>query len=479
MMSANHKINKRNRYVKLITDTGIFAIGNLLEKMVQLFLMPLYTSILTTSEYGVAELINNSAQLLGPISTLCIFEAVFRFAVDLDCNKNKLLSHALKIEFVGFFVLFLGAYIFQCFFHYEFTWYLVLITITSSLRTLFANYVRGIGKSKCFAVSGFITMLVLYISNILLLAYFKIGIRGYLISLAIAYSASTLFLILGSKVYRDFHFEKLDKKYLRILLVFSIPMILNNASWWTVNISSRYIVLWFCGINLAGIYSATTKLPSLINAATGIFQQAWKLTAARESTTEDRNDFFTKIFKAYSAFLMLIASLILCFVPFLTSMLLKNEFISGKVYLPLMLITAILNGYNVFFEIFYTAFKQNKMIMVSSLIGAAINLAGSILLVPHIGIWGAAVASNISYLTIAIIRMIDTRRLVKVKIDLKYLVPACIILVLQTFIMTVECPYYVVITIFLFVALVVISIVFYWNIIKTASLKFLNLLKSQ
>ncbi len=97
---------KRNRYLSLFSDTIIFAIGNLLAKFIMLFMMPLYTSVLTQSEYGTADLINNLSELIGPLITICIFEAVFRFAVDVNCDKQKLLSHALKVQFLQVFLYF-------------------------------------------------------------------------------------------------------------------------------------------------------------------------------------------------------------------------------------------------------------------------------------------------------------------------------------------------------------------------------------
>ena len=47
-----------SKYKVLASNTIIFAIGNILVKLISFFLMPLYTSVLTTEQYGVAELLN-------------------------------------------------------------------------------------------------------------------------------------------------------------------------------------------------------------------------------------------------------------------------------------------------------------------------------------------------------------------------------------------------------------------------------------
>lgn len=71
-----------NKYKSLFSDTLIFGIGNFMTKLIYFFLMPIYTLVLTTEEFGLADLLNNSLQLVMPVLTLSITDAVFRFALD-------------------------------------------------------------------------------------------------------------------------------------------------------------------------------------------------------------------------------------------------------------------------------------------------------------------------------------------------------------------------------------------------------------
>lgn len=73
----------------------MFAIGNVLTKLVLFFLMPVYTSAMSTNEYGTGELIYSTVELMLPVVTLCLYEAVFRFSIDSDSNHTQLLSNAL------------------------------------------------------------------------------------------------------------------------------------------------------------------------------------------------------------------------------------------------------------------------------------------------------------------------------------------------------------------------------------------------
>ncbi|MCS4586081.1 oligosaccharide flippase family protein [Clostridium perfringens] len=74
---------------RLIRNTGIIAIGNLSTKLVSFLLLPLYTSVLTTSEYGIVDYIFSISTFCVPFVTLLMEESMFRFLIDCKSQKEK------------------------------------------------------------------------------------------------------------------------------------------------------------------------------------------------------------------------------------------------------------------------------------------------------------------------------------------------------------------------------------------------------
>ena len=68
----------KNKIRLFAFDTAIFVVGIALAKAIQFFLLPLYTTYMTTESYGAAELVNSLSELLYPIVTLCIYDAAFQ-----------------------------------------------------------------------------------------------------------------------------------------------------------------------------------------------------------------------------------------------------------------------------------------------------------------------------------------------------------------------------------------------------------------
>ena len=79
----------------LVKDTGLFAISTFGSQILVFLLTPLYTSILATEEYGIADLIFSTVVFVYPILTLAISEATLRFAIEKDENKNKVFTNSI------------------------------------------------------------------------------------------------------------------------------------------------------------------------------------------------------------------------------------------------------------------------------------------------------------------------------------------------------------------------------------------------
>ena len=80
----------KNRGKELLQNTIIIAIGNLSTQIISFFLLPLYTSVLSTKDYGIYDLLITISTFILPIITLLMEDALFRFLIDCkDENEIK------------------------------------------------------------------------------------------------------------------------------------------------------------------------------------------------------------------------------------------------------------------------------------------------------------------------------------------------------------------------------------------------------
>ena len=91
-------MKKESRKKYLLKNTIFFSIGNFGSKIINFFLVPLYTNILSVAEYGTVDLMTILTTVLVPIITLNLSEAVLRFSLDKDADREKILKALMNTE---------------------------------------------------------------------------------------------------------------------------------------------------------------------------------------------------------------------------------------------------------------------------------------------------------------------------------------------------------------------------------------------
>lgn len=451
-------IKNGKKYKALLSDTFIFAIGNFLIKIINFLLMPLYTQVMSTAEYGIADLINNTAELMLPIATICISDAVFRFSMSDDIDNKKLLTNGFTVINIGAGIVFILGLIISSLFKYKNSMLLVGIFIFKSYNRLFSNYTRGTGKPKLFVINGIIGALSMCGLSYLFLYIFHLGIYGYCLAIIISNLICSLFLVFTQNIWSVIKKQNLDKQLMKTMILYGLPLIPNALSWWFTNISSRYIILGFYDESVAGLYSAASKLPALINLISNIFQQAWQFSSTKEYENDNDNNFYENTFLYYNISIVIFSSLVIIFMPFIARVILKNEFYTAWVYVPLLIFSAAMGSIAYFFGTFFVVAKKNLDGMITTVLGAFTNVLFSLILIPTIGIYGASISNVISYIVISVSRIYLSRRYVKFYIRWDLLIVSFTILLIQSIIMSFDSIYSMVISFALFIVLVLINL---------------------
>lgn len=466
-MHIKKEMLSSNKYLRLISDTGVFVIGNFLAKLIQYFLLPLYTSAMTTETYGTAELLNNLTEILFPIVTLALYEAVFRFAVDRNQDLDALIYESTSLLCKIFFGIFLILPILRRFLGFEYTYELLFVLVTYSFRMLYANYARGAGYTKTFSLSGVVNALTLAVFSVCFLIYFDYGVKGYLMALGCAHLVSLVVLLIGAKIPKRLVLHRKNRALLVQMLQFSAPLILNNIAWWITSMSGRYVVLFACGASAAGLYAAANKLPAVISVISQVFQQAWQLNSAREYKNDAYINFYENVWKFYSVAIFLFGAFAIALTPVLAQVTLKKEFLEAKHYIPLMMLAVIISCLSAYFGSILMALKMTKVMMKGMLLGAVVNLLLAVGMIGSLDIWGVLVASVICYLTILCYRIICVRRRIMMNIHLVQTVLLFLLLLLETILMCFDSSFYWLLSWGIFVLIVGVCFGVFRNDIST------------
>lgn len=423
-----------NQYKSLIKNSFLFAIGSIGSKAISFFMLPLYTRMLTTSDYGQLDILQTTISLLIPLVTFQVVEAVFRFSVDMrdEDSASKVLTNGIFLCLIGMLITVLLFPIFNNFEPFAtYTTMFYLIMFLTIFHGIIKQFVRGLEKIKTFVAADLIYTGSFVTFNIVFLVNLRMGLRGYFLSMVLAHLVAIIVLIIFGNVFKYLNLKSFNKKLLKTMLIYSIPLIPNGLMWWVMNVSDRYMLTYFLGFDATGIYSVSYKFPSLITLMNSIFFMAWQLSAMQEYGKEGYDNFYKNIFGVLSSFLLLITAVVLLILKPLMSVFVADAFYESWKYVPLLLVGTVFQAFSSFFGTNYTASKKTKGAFTTSVYGAIVNIGINLLLIPIWGIQAAAFSTMLAYLTMWLLRLFDTKKFVKIKIDWKSLIFSIVLIDIQ------------------------------------------------
>ena len=200
----NGEVMKRGKY--LAKNTLLFALNVVGTKLITFLLVPLYTGAFSTTEYGVVDLINTIAVILVPVITLNIGEAIMRFGLDKDVEKNDISTVGILFAFLSLGIGLIVFPILKLFSSINIDYSLVyLFCVSQGLYITFSYNLRGQEKLIQYAIGNIICTFLMAILNIVFLVVLKCGVKGYFYAYIISYIISTLYCVISGDVLKVFN----------------------------------------------------------------------------------------------------------------------------------------------------------------------------------------------------------------------------------------------------------------------------------
>ena len=397
-----------NKKKQLAKNTLIIFFGRVCTQLISYFLLPLYTAYLATSEYGLVDLVQTYITLLVPIVTLELEMSVFRYLIDVrgkEKDTKVLMSNnffILGISLSSFTLLYL---IITSFVVIPFRFLILFDAIVCVLSGNFLQIARGFGRTVDFSISCILTGITTILSNIVMICYLHRGAEG------------ALYLFIRIKMYHYIDFSLVDKKLIKDMNRYSIPLIPNGVSWWIVNASDRSIIAFILGAGANGLYAISNKFPTIISSLTGVFNLSWSESAALHIDSPDRDEFFSDITNTViKLFTSMGAGMIAC-MPFLFPLFINAKFQEAYQYIPFLVLGTVFNVAICLYSQVYLAKKLSKQVASTAILGAIINIVINVLFIKKIGLYAAALSTAISYFVMMIYRHIDLKKYIHITLE--------------------------------------------------------------
>jgi O-antigen/teichoic acid export membrane protein len=384
-------------------DSLIYAIPSIISRGMSLFLVPLYTRVLSPADYGSLDLLMVFAGIVNLTIALEVSQGIARFYSEEKILERKILYASSGFWFTTFVYIIFAI---VSFFYSNSLSYLVLgkkgltnvfeigiiYICINGIFYLTQNQFRWELKSKEYAIVSLLSSIVTAAVSIWLAYYFKYGLVGLLIGMLSGSLVATIFGIIWLRNSFQFRFEL---TYLKEMLSFSSPLVLSGIAIWLSGYMDRIIINHYFNLEEVGLYGVGFRIASIVTILITSFQSALSPLIYTNYNKPDTRLKLAILFRYFLVFALLFYIIITLFDLDILKLLTQPKFYKAQDVMIYLVPSILFSQMYIFAPGIFIVKKTNYLIWIQFL-GVFINLLLNFIFIPIMGFTGAALATMLS-----------------------------------------------------------------------------------
>lgn len=386
----------------LIKNTVIYALGDIVPKLLGFISFPILTKYLSPSDYGVVNYTNTLGVFLLAIGFLCTntYYLVFYYRCEDDISQKRLLGNlssfiiaynAILLIVLGIF----GQYLFGIFGSqipfFPFIFICVLANFFNIFSILPSALYRLLEKPMFLTIVNVFRGVITLIVTLILVIFYDYKALGVLYSTMFV-NLIFVFIFLYSirkHVIWNFNIPQIKK-----ILVFSLPLVPGTLAYYITTISDRILIDKYLSLNDLGIYSTAATLALILNIFSYGAYKAFEPYIFKNWGLPDFKQTFEKIHNSFIYILLIGVLGLSLFSEEFFKIMTSEKFYRAYWYVPMIIIGVYSASLNMLYSTIITAKEKTKVNSIISIIGASISIFLNVWLLPKFGLIMAAVVSS-------------------------------------------------------------------------------------
>jgi len=393
-IAPNQQLRKTARH------SAIYAVGTVFRRVSGLVMLPIYTRYLTPADYGVVELLTLSINILGILVGLRLGQALFRYYIlaEGEDRKREVVSTVqltvMATSGLGTLLVWLAAAPLSRFLFgsdaYTFEFGLFLLTLaTNAVAAVGMSYLRARQMPVVFVSVGAAVLLLEIALNLYFVVRLELHVTGVVYSTVI----SGLVLAGGLSLYvfgqAGFHYSR---QLAAELLRYVGPLILAGFGMTYVAFADRYFLRLFGGLHEVGLYALAARLASVLGVAFEAFNASWMADRFEIVKQGDAREIYAQFFRFLGAILLLAGAGLAIFAGDFFHLVADPVFYPAAGVVPILVAAIIIRMFTTFCNFGAVYVGRTQVIAESAAARAAVATAGFLLLIPPLGVYGAALS---------------------------------------------------------------------------------------
>jgi len=389
---------------KTATHTAIYAVGVVTRRLASLVMLPIYTRYLTPADYGVVELLSMAIDIATILIGLRISQAMFRYYVLAEKEEEKrevvstVLLTIILTSCVGATLLYLFSEpLVQIIFgssEYILEFKLFVFTlITNAIAEVGLSYLRAQQRPIFFVLVGIVSLFTQVSLNIYFVVIENMHVTGVVYSSLI--SGFMIATGLSAYVFYNvgFHYSF---NFVKRLIKFVAPLVVASIGAVYVAYADKYFLRIYAGLADVGLYALASRISSVLNTVYEAFNMSWQADSYHIVKNENARQIYGQFFRYVSAAIIITGVGIALFANDLFAIMTTPEYYAAGYIVPILILSVIVRIYTMFCNFGAVYREKTGVIANASWIRVSIATAGYLLLIPYLGVYGAAISLALS-----------------------------------------------------------------------------------
>lgn len=391
---------------RFFRDFIIYGVASMLGKLAAIFLMPVYTNILTKEEYGAMALITSIKGIIDLVSNLNIHSGIARDYYEEGVNRKTLVSTGfLSIVSLSLTVMIIGlltrhfwsGYVLGLKEVYWLPFTVMLMSVpTGSLMSYFAILTRFKKKPTLYSVGTVLQLIIQIIISVVGVVVLRAGIISVFLGVLIGEVVAAVYFSFLNREYIGLRF---DKGLLRRALVFALPTLPAILAGWLDSSMGQILIGKYVSVEDLGVYSIALSLASVFTLISTAFSNVWSPFLYENYLQPDFKKTIRKLFSIMAFALVMMTLLLSMFSREIVLLLSNNGYLDACKYLTLLCVPMSFYLMFPFASSGVSLTRDTKYIGISYVAGSLGNLVFLFISIPFLGVFAVPLCLAISRIT--------------------------------------------------------------------------------
>lgn len=397
----------------------IYGIGTFFSKLLVFLMIPVYTRVLSPSEYGYYDVLLSNVQLVATIAFMEVWSGIIRFMFD-----DKDVYSPVK-TFINLLPLFLLLYVvffflFSHFFVVRFFWIAFFYGISYLFFSTMNSICRGLGRNVDYIISGAISSVVSCGLNFVFLVFFHKSIGSMFIALIIGYLCGIMYVELRTHALIIAIKKSNNWAKMKEMLVYCFPLMINTFSYSFLSVFNKNLIMGRLGETSSGYYAVAEKVSVILSVLISIYQLAWQEEAYAFAKSENKNEIYSYYLNQFIKCIGLLVPIYMLVCYFAMPIISGAKFNESLKLIPLFVIQVYIGSISSLLCIIISANKKSMQILFSMVLGAIVNTSLVGFLIPKFGVLASNISLCIGLSVCALARYFFARQFAVLKVNLMW-----------------------------------------------------------